>query len=361
MKKKITIIVATIFSFFVVGFVCLILYYNNALKAIASNEKDVKNITFTVSNGASSRMVVDQLYKEGLIKNNYVGYVYLFLNNDFVLQAGVYSLNTAMSFEEIIRTISSGDVIDNSISVTFIEGKRATNYAKVIAEKFGYSEEEVLNTINDKEYLQELIDNYWFLTEDILNDKLYYALEGYLAPNTYYFDKNASIKDIIERLLDATSNELKDYENDISNSEYSLHELITMASIVELEGSNSDDRRGVAGVFYNRLSAGWSLGSDVTTYYAAQIEMSERDLTQTELDDANDYNTRSVTMAGKLPVGPICNSSLQSIIAAIQPEEHDYFYFVADKNMNTYFTKTYDEHVSVINDLKNKGLWYTYG
>ncbi len=360
MKKKIIIIVATIFSFFVIGLACLIVFYNSALKAVDGSGSSVKNITFTVNNGVSSRMVVDQLYKDGLIKSNYAGYVYLFLNNGFVLQAGVYNLNTSMSFEEIIKTISNGDVIDNSISVTFIEGKRITNYAKVIAEKFGYSEEEVLNTINDKEYLEELIDNYWFLTEDILNDKLYYALEGYLAPDTYYFEENASIKDIIEKLLDVTSEKLKKYENDINNSNYSLHELITMASIVELEGSNSDDRSGVAGVFYNRLSAGWSLGSDVTTYYAAQIEMSERDLTQAELDDANDYNTRSVTMAGKLPVGPICNSSLESIIAAIQPEEHDYFYFVADKNMKTYFTKTYSEHVSVINELKNKGLWYTY-
>ena len=133
-----------------------------------------------------------------------------------------------------------------------------------------------------------------------------------------------------------------------------------MASIVELEGANSNDRYGVAGVFYNRLQNGWALGSDVTTYYAEQIEMSDRDLYQAELDEANDYNTRSNTMAGKLPVGPICNPGIESINAAVEPQKHDYFYFVADKNKKTYFAKTYSEHVTIINKLKKDGLWYTY-
>ena len=226
---------------------------------------------------------VEDLYKEELIKNKYVGYVYLKLNDDFMLQAGVYELNTGMSLEEIIDKLGSGKVVDNSISVTFIEGKRITNYVKVISENFGYSEEEILKVISDETYLKELIDKYWFLTEDILDDRLYYALEGYLSPNTYFFDQNASIKDIIEKMLDTTAVELKEYKDDIDNSKYSVHEMVTMASIVELEGSNSDDRRGVAGVFYNRLQNGWSLGSDVTTYYAEQIEMNDRDLYQKEL------------------------------------------------------------------------------
>ena len=133
-----------------------------------------------------------------------------------------------------------------------------------------------------------------------------------------------------------------------------------MASIVELEGANSDDRKGVAGVFYNRLQNDWALGSDVTTYYAEQIEMSDRDLYQAELDEVNDYNTRPAAMAGKLPVGPICNPGVESLKAAIDPEEHDYFFFVADKYKKTYFTKTNNEHIAIINKLKREGLWYVY-
>jgi UPF0755 protein len=276
------------------------------------------------------------------------------------MQAGNYELNNGMSLEEILTKINNGEVVDNSITVTFVEGKRITNYVKVINKKFGYSEDEILKVLSDKAYLQELIDKYWFLTEDILNDKLYYALEGYLAPNTYFFDKEASVKQIVEKLLSTTEVELNKVKDEIENSKYSVHQMLTMASIVELEGANSNDRKGVAGVFYNRLQSGWSLGSDVTTYYAEQIEMSDRDLYQAELDEANDYNTRSVTMAGKLPVGPICNPGTESLKAAIQPEEHDYFYFVADKYKKTYFSKTNSEHVTIINKLKKDGLWYTY-
>ena len=360
MKKKIIIIVVAIFSFFVIACGCLFGYYVNSLGSVETNKNNVKVVEFTVENGSTTNQIIDALYEQKLIKNKYTAYVFVKLNKKYVMQAGPYELNNGMSLEEILTKISNGEVIDNSISVTFVEGKRITNYVKVINKNFGYSEDEILNVLSDKEYLQELIDKYWFLTEDILNDKLYYALEGYLAPNTYFFREDASIKEIIEKLLNTTGVELEKVKDKIQSSEYSIHEMLTMASIVELEGANSDDRKGVAGVFYNRLQNGWSLGSDVTTYYAEQIEMSDRDLYQKELDEVNDYNTRPAAMAGKLPVGPICNPGVESIKAAIEPEEHDYFFFVADKYKKTYFTKTNSEHIAIINKLKRDGLWYTY-
>ena len=186
------------------------------------------------------------------------------------------------------------------------------------------------------------------------------ALEGYLYPNTYLFNEKSTIEEVIEKLLDSTSNELSAYKESILNSNYTVHEILTLASIVELEGANSDDRAGVAGVFYNRLNNGWSLGSDVTTYYAAQIDFGDRDLYQYEIDDVNDYNTRVAAMAGKLPVGQICSPSKLSINAVLNPGKHDYFYFVADKNKKTYFSKNYNEHVTIINQLKRDGLWFVY-
>ena len=133
-----------------------------------------------------------------------------------------------------------------------------------------------------------------------------------------------------------------------------------MSSIVELEGANSDDRKGIAGVFYNRLDANQPLGSDVTTYYASKVEFSDRDLYQVEINAANNYNTRSSHLAGKLPIGPICNPSIKSIEAVLYPVTHDYYYFVADVNGKTYFSKTYNEHLSTRNDLIEAGLWYMY-
>ncbi len=359
MRKKILIIVITIFSFFVIVGIGLVVYYNDNLKSVDSESGKV--IDFTVAQGSTSRQVIDQLYDKGLIKNKYVGYVYIKLNSDFILQAGNYELSTNMTLEQIIDKFNSGKVIDNSISVTFIEGERLIDYIAVIKKNFGYSEDEILNTLSDKEYLQELIDKYWFLTDDILNDKLYYALEGYLAPNTYFFNEDASIKEIIGRLLDANAMLLDKYKDEIENSGYTLHEIITMASIVEREGTTALDRKGVAGVWYNRLNNGWTLGSDVTTYYGVNKTFKE-ELLYVDLENCNPYNTsaKSKCAFAGLPVGPICNPSVTSIVATIEPEEHQYFYFVADKNGKTYFTTTFNEHVNIINKLKNEGLWFEY-
>lgn len=363
MKKKIILIVSAIFSFFVILLLSLIVYYNVEIHSYDKSVRfsDDKNVTtIVIDSGTSSKKIIDELEERELIKNRWVGYIYLKLHPEIVLQAGKYEFNKGMSLIEMIDIMKKGTVVDDSISVTFIEGKRLKTYVKVISENFSFTEEEILNKMSDKEYLQTLIDKYWFLTDDILNDKLYYALEGYLYPDTYHFNKDDSLEVIINKLLQEMGNKLEAYKDTIENSEYTVHELLTMASIVELEGVNSDDRKGVAGVFYNRLNAGWSLGSDVTTYYAEQIEMSERDLYQYEIEDVNDYNTRVAEMAGKLPVGPICSPGKDAILAAFEPDEHEYFYFVSDKNGKTYFSKTYEEHNRTISNLKKNGLWYEY-
>lgn len=356
MKKKIFGIIGALLALIVITGIGLVVFYNASLSAVG-DEKD--KVTIVIENGTSSRGVVDKLYEADLVKNKYCGYIYLKLNKELMLQAGTYELDRGMSFQEIMEKINNGEALENSVDVTFIEGKRLVNYVKVISDNFPYTEDEILAKLSDKVYLQELIDDYWFLTDEILNDNLYYALEGYLYPDTYRFNKESTIDTIVRKMLNETDKVLSEYKT-VSKNDYTIHEILTMASIVELEGSNSNDRAGVAGVFFNRLEGGWSLGSDVTTYYAARVEMSERDLWQYEIDEVNHYNTRPAAMAGKLPVGPICSPSKDSISATMKPTKHDYYFFVADKNGKTYFTKTNAEHNATIADLKNQGLWYVY-
>ena len=153
---------------------------------------------------------------------------------------------------------------------------------------------------------------------------------------------------------------LEPYKESIENSDKTIHEMITLSSIVEKEGANDSDRKMIAGVFYNRLRDGWSLGSDPTTYYAEKIDDNVRGLKMSELNSCNAYNTRSSCLNGKLPVGPICNPGLASLVASIEPEKHNYYYFVADKNGKNYFNETQAGHDSTINKLKREGLWITY-
>ena len=161
-------------------------------------------------------------------------------------------------------------------------------------------------------------------------------------------------------MLDEFDNKISKYKGDIEELDLSVHEFITLSSIVELEGAGSDDRAGVAGVFYNRIAVNMALGSDVTTYYAIKSDNYKKDLTKNQLNDcSNKYNTRCSKNLG-LPIGPISNPGIDSIESTLYPKEHNYYYFVADKYKKTYFTNTYSEHEKKVQELKKKGLWIEY-
>ena len=161
-------------------------------------------------------------------------------------------------------------------------------------------------------------------------------------------------------MLNQTDKVLSKYKTQIQTSGRSIHEILTIASIVELEGNDEEARKGIASVIYNRIKANMSLGSDVTTYYAMQVDMGERNLYSSELQTSNPYNTRGPGMNGKLPIGPISNPSEESINAALNPANTNYLYFVADSNGKIYFTNTYQEHQEKIKELQKQGLWYEY-
>ena len=354
--KKIIIIILSIIALIILGS-CI--FYNVNLKAVSSDSSEVD---FMVESGSTYYSIIPKLKKDGLIRSELCFKLYIKFNKVNDLEAGTYKLNKNMSVNEIVKTFSKGNNYNpDAIVITFKEGKHMRNIASTISKYTNNTEDEVFNLLNNKEYLNTLIDTYWFIDESILNPGIYYSLEGYLYPNTYEFNnKDVTIEEIFKVMLDEMDKKLSQYKTDLLSNKYSIHEILTLASIVELEGAMSNDRAGIAGVFYNRLNSNWTLGSDVTTYYAAKIEMSDRDLYKYEIDDANDYNTRSNHLAGKLPIGPICNPSVESIKAVLYPEASDYYYFVSDLNGKTYFAKTYEEHLSIRNDLIEAGLWYIY-
>lgn len=327
--------------------------------SIGSVSKKSIEVTFTVNENESFNSISDDLKKAGLIRSELVYKIYIKLNPPKKLEKGIYILNKNMSLERIIKTLDNGSNYNDNIRITFKEGINMRKVIKLIVEKTNITEKEILDKLKDNNYLDTLISKYWFLTANIKNKNIYYSLEGYLYPDTYEFNKNTTIEKIFETMLDNTDNKLKKYETSLTNNKYNIHELLTLASIVELE-SVGNDRSGVAGVFYNRLNSNLNLGSDVTTYYGIKVDMNERDLYKDEVNAYNAYNTRSSKMAGKLPIGPICNPSIKSIIAVLNPTKSNYYYFVADKNKKTYYSKTYNEHLNTISKLKSQGLWYEY-
>lgn len=341
MKKKgliITIICILIVILFIVG-----LYFYGLTPVSRKSDK----VTFTITSGTSTKSVINNLYEASIIKSKISTMVYIKLHQDIIIQAGTYEIDRNLSTKEIFKMFQNGKVKKDTITITFIEGKRITNYAKVISENFSYSEDDVIKKISDTNYLKELINKYDFLDNSILNSDLYYPLEGYLFPSTYEFYKSASIEDIIEKMLDKTKEILDNYNVSLKDSDYNIHEILTMASIIENETMYSEDREIVSQVIYKRLGMNMSLGMDVTTYYGVKKELGE-DLTTLDINDKNAYNTRPTDFLG-LPVGPICNPSEASIKAALNPSDTDYVYFYAEITTGKlHFAKTYSEFQELI-------------
>ena len=343
-------------SIVLIGILFTAFFYNYQISAMSNDSEEV---VVEIKSG-SVASIGKTLYENGLIHSELIFKIYVKLNSVDSLKASTYKLNKNMNLKEIINILEEGNSYNpDQVVITFKEGLNVRKIAKLVEEETNNSYDDFMGLMVDKTYINELIDKYWFLDDGILNSKIYYPLEGYLFPNTYAFlNKDVTSKEIIEKMLDEMDKQLTKYKSQIDNSDYSLHELMTLASIVELEGANADDRAAVAGVFYNRLKDGWVLGSDVTTYYYLKIDDFKQSLNGNRNLFTCDYayNTRCTSFVG-LPVGPISNPGIESIVAVLEPTLHDYFYFVADCTGKTYLTKNSTEHNNIINKLKQEGKW----
>ena len=256
-----------------------------------------------------------------------------------------------MFVKEIIGILKRGSTYNpNIVMLTVPEGRNIKQIAEIISEATNYTQEEIISTIDSDVFINSAIEKYTYITTDIKASGIKHPLEGYLFPDTYEIDTTKPVETIINKMLDRTEEILEAYEVDIANQTLSIHELLTLASIVELEGLSDNDRKIIAGVFYNRLNIKMQLGSDVTAYYGYDLDITEP-ITKAALNDSNPYNTRG-NVTG-LPIGPICSPGLSSIEATLEPVDSNYLYFIAntcDANDNkTYFARTYAEHIKNIN------------
>ena len=348
------VIMAKILIVFVAVIIIMVCgFYRLQIRPMA---KEAEPISFVVEQGDTWYSISTRLYENGLIRAPKFYKVYIKLFKPGNLEAGEYTISKTMSLPEIIDTLEKAATNPNIVKVTFKEGYNMRAIAKTIADNTDNTEEDVFNTLADKDYINSLIEKYWFLDNVITNQNIYYSLEGYLYPATYEIDKTKDVKTIFAAMLDKMNTELTKYKEDIEKSNYTVHELLTLASIVELEAGNASDRGDVAGVFNNRVKNNWTLGSDVTTYYALKIDDFTYSLTNTELATCNKYNTRSTCFNG-LPIGPISNPGDESIKASVYPTDTKAYYFVADCSGKTYLSSTYNEHNNIINKLKRENNW----
>lgn len=352
LKKKFKIILVLV-AILLIGIATLLGTYCY-FKSPVSNDK--KEVSIVIENGSTISDIAALLKKEGLIKNENFFKLYVKLKKVSNVYAAKYYFSPSMNLDEIINTLNEGGYNENEISITFKEGINMRGIAKLIKENTSNSEDDVYKKLKDEKYLNSAIEKYWFLTDDIKNSKIYYSLEGYLFPDTYRFNsKDVTVEEIFNKMLDQMEKELNKYKKQIENSKYSVHELITLASITQSEGYNEDDFKNIASVFYNRLKTGMALGSCVTSYYGVKKDMTD-ELLQKDIDASNPYNTRGNNPVS-FPVGPISMPGAKALDATLDPIETSYYFFVSDKNNKLYFTKTLNEHERMITKLQNEGLW----
>jgi len=296
-KVKILIIVLVVLIAIIAA---PIVWYSVEILPVYSGDGNTADIELTVPLGTGSGDIAKILKDKNVIRDENAFKIYIKINGVNNFQAGTYYLKQSMGLKEITDMLGTGKVGNpNQINITFIEGKNISWLADTIAEKTNNTADDVYNTLKDKTYITSLISQYWFLTSDIENSDIYYPLEGYLFPDTYTFaNKDVTVQEIFTAMLDQESKVLSKYiSNDadtvtVNGHQYTIHQIITIASIVESEATNDAGRKGVASVIYNRLNSGMAVQSDATTYYAFKINMGDSDLTQKQLNTYNPYNTR---------------------------------------------------------------------
>ncbi|MED3571520.1 endolytic transglycosylase MltG [Cytobacillus praedii] len=339
--RKIVLIIAIILVI-TVGAIAGVGYFyiKSAIQPVDPDNKKEKIVEIPI--GSSSTGIGKILENNGIIKDARIFKYYVKFKNETGFMAGEYTLNPSMTIPEIINSLKTGKLQEELVfKLTIPEGKQLEQIAGIIAEKTNRSAAEVMKQLNDPSMIKSLMGKYPdLLTDDILDKDIKYPLEGYLFPATYSFYKeNPTIEEIITPMLDKTVDVLDEYRIAMEERGFSVHELLTISSLIEEEATEKVDRNKIASVFYNRMETGMPLQTDPTVLYA-QGEHKDKVLYK-DLEIDSPYNTYKYP--GLTP-GPIANAGVVSIEAALVPDESDFLYFLATSTGEVLFSKTLEEH-----------------
>lgn len=291
-----------------------------------ANRHASTNVSYTLVSGTKVTDVATQLQHKGIIRNATVFTWYVTVADlRRKLEAGDYSLSPAQSTPSIAQTIAGGKVAQHNLVVP--EGATVTQ-VRTAAAKQGITTI-AFNTALGEAYTSPV------LTGRPAGD---ISLEGYLFPDTYAVKQPPNAHTLIQTMLDTFTKQVNatDIPQGFAAQGLSLHQGVTLASIVEKEVPGEQDRAMVAQVFLNRIKAGLPLQSDVTVNYATLLTGQPF---STSLNSP--YNTY---LYKGLPPGPICNPGLSAMRAVAHPQPNNYLYFVAGKDGTTHYATTFEQH-----------------
>lgn len=296
-------------------------------------------VVLTIPDGSSTRYIGRLLEDENLVRNGrFFSYYVRLEDSGQALQAGQYRFKAGMTLDQIIKILKNGETYIETFTVTIPEGYTVEQIAKYLADKDLVNYDTFMREVRDGNFSFEFIKN----IPDSADIR--HRLEGYLFPETYEFPKDTNEHEMIERLLQQFDRAFKDeWKEALQDRSLTLHQAVTMASLVERETVVDKERAKVAGVLFNRLDDGMPLQIDASVRYVHQ--KFEEPLTTQELEVDHPFNTYEV--AG-FPPGPIASPGRKALQSIISPEDHHFKYYVTKKDgtREHYFSKTYQEHLN---------------
>lgn len=341
-------------------------YAESALQPVDPNSKQY--MTVQIPDGSNVQEIGSALEKSGVIKNGLVFTLYVKYRNYNELKSGYYNLQKSMSVEDIIKELQKGGTPEPQevtlANLTIPEGYTLEQIAKSVGQlqgdfKESLTAEAFLAKVQDETFIAQEVAKYPNLLESLptKDSGVRYRLEGYLFPATYTIKENTTVESLIDEMLAAMNKNLSSHYATIKEKNLTVNELLTIASLVEKEGAKTEDRKLIAGVFYNRLNLGMPLQSNIAILYAEgklgqNISLADDAAIDTSIDSPyNDY-----TKVGLMP-GPVDSPSLDAIESSINQTKSDYLYFVANvQDGKVYYATTLEEHERNVQEHINSKL-----
>lgn len=319
------------------------IYIANDMFALVKPEKTAM---LELSEDTTHGEVAKMLKEEGIIRCRWAFTLYAnFSNEDKTFDSGKYEVNADMDYGQIINTLNRVSTYTEVAEVTIPEGYTIQQIAQLLEDARVCGAEDLIETANTYPFKHEML-------QDVPMEEN--RLEGFLYPDTYQFYINDNPVRVLNTMLNNFNNKYTSEMRELTEqSGYSMRQILTIASMVEREAVLPEEQATIAGVIYNRLNDPTNfphLDIDATVQYA--LGEHKENLTYEDLEIDSPYNTYKVT---GLPKGPICNPGVPAILAALQPENHDYYFYVADpEDQSHVFAETYSEHEANVAAMQEK-------
>ena len=329
-------------------------YVQESLKPVDASSKDY--VTVQIPDGANVQEIGSTLEKSGLVKHGLIFSLYAKYYSHANLKSGYYNLKKSMSTDELIQELQKGGTPEAQAPVlanlTIPEGYTLEQIAQTVGQLQGEFKEPLtadafLAKAQDETFISQLVAKYPNLLGSLptKDSGVRYRLEGYLFPATYTIKESTTVESLIDEMVAAMDKAMSPYYAAIKEKNLTVNELLSIASLVEKEGAKTEDRKKIAGVFYNRLNLGMPLQSNIAILYAQgklgqKISLADDAAIDTNIDSP--YNV--YTHLGLIP-GPVDSPSLDAIEASVNQTRSDYLYFVANvEDGKVYFATTKEEH-----------------